>query len=120
MTRQTWKWLVAALAIYGADLGLRLIRRRRNSDVISTRVYEKSNVIEVQLALSETSLTTDVCVDNVATNSDSRRNSTTPSLATFWSLPPSLTPGHYVYLKCPEISLVEWHPFSLSVRLITV
>lgn len=74
------------------------MRRRRAADVIGARLYEKSNVIELQLA---------------DLGAESRHSG--PFVAT---RKPS--PGRTVFLKCPQISLVEWHPFSLATVRVSV
>ncbi|KAI1301814.1 NADPH oxidase 4 [Halotydeus destructor] len=93
----TWKWLAAALTIYGIDLSLRLARRRRSSVVLDAKVYEQSSVLEVQLGASLKSTV----------------NEAKPAGRTFLQ-PGHPRPGSFVFIKCPQISLIEWHPFSLA------
>lgn len=68
------------------------MRRRQTTDVLNARVFQESNIIELQLAHQ-----------TKATANDRYLNGKQ-----------HLAPGHYVYIKCPDISVIEWHPFSLS------
>lgn len=106
---QTWKWLLAALTLFGGnisftvskilfvlifyfylligDLSFRLLRRKP-SEIISHQIHDKSNIIELKLRTEES---------NKPFNSMKK-----------------CSPGQYVYIKCPAISFVQWHPFSLT------
>lgn len=80
------------------------MRRRHAADVVGARLYEKSNVIELQLA--------DLAHQD--SRRDAKKKTKTTSSALALAEPRKPFPGHFVFLKCPQISLVEWHPFSLA------
>ncbi|XP_015787181.1 NADPH oxidase 4-like [Tetranychus urticae] len=80
----TWIWLSFSLFIYTIDIVLRLWRRRKSITLINSSIAE--NHINLELA-------------QIKGNQSIIKHS---------------LPGQYVYLKCPRISTLEWHPFSLS------
>jgi predicted ferric reductase len=70
------------------------------SKIVDAQVCPSSNVVQLKLKRQNVDLKS----QNYEDKKEKRRS----------NYPMDNRPGDYVYIKCPEISLLEWHPFSLT------
>jgi len=102
----TWKWLSVALIFYTFDLILRFKNRRRPSQVIDAQIFPESGVVHLQLLTPTLLLKEQLSFKPNFQATPPQRRSSFPQDRS--------RPGDYVYIKCPDISILEWHPFSLT------
>lgn len=101
----TWKWIVAALTLFGLDACCRLCRRREPArlEAVQLHWYPHPRSYETSAPKNTSALAGhgDIYCDSVI----ELRLGKDGMLA---------RPGQYVLLNCPKISILEWHPFTVT------
>lgn len=89
-TADTWKWVVPSLILFAIEIAIRKLRTW-HPVVVTKIVFHPSNVLELQMT---------------------KRRKMVRGVEKAETL--VMDPGQYILLKCPQISKMEWHPFTLT------
>lgn len=105
---ETWKWMLAAFALFGLDACCRLYRRRSAAKLEAVQLHGAPPTFKTDACASATTAPSLV----PASIEDPYRDSVVElRLAKKGMI---ARPGQYVLLNCPKISLMEWHPFTVT------